>query len=301
MPTRMRQLLSGRVYEYLVGQLRARRVPVGTRINVLQIARELGVSRTTVNKAINRLIDAGWVSTDGDRQPVVVAHPSKNGALEHASFEFSNRTDTTFKMILERILRGDYGEGEVIKELPLGKELGVSPATVRRAAEWLCSAGLLERLPRRGWQVVKLEAHDLESIYRIRLLLEPLAVKRAVGRISEVVLDGLLKEHGRLIASGVKDATSGHQQFVLLDYSFHRAILDASGDRILAETLDPLIRKSMLITTFAFRPTRAVQSLKEHKAVLEALRRRDEQEACERLQAHLRSALQWNVEVWKPT
>ena len=64
---------------------------------------------------------------------------------------FANQTEQTYEVLLERVLRGDFGPGEVLKERRLAKELGVNPVTIHRAGEWLCNDGLLVRLRRRGW------------------------------------------------------------------------------------------------------------------------------------------------------
>jgi len=172
-------------------------------------------------------------------------------------FKFSSVTDATFQALLGQILRGAYKPGHVLKELPLATELGVTTTTVKRAAEWLAGAGLLTRLPRRGWQVVRLDDRDLQSVYRLRGALESLAVARAVKRLSAGTLAELRAENERLskVVPHARFGDARHQEYIEADYNFHRTLLDAAGNRILTETVDPLIRKSLLITTFTFSPT----------------------------------------------
>ena len=83
------------------------------------------------------------------------------------------------------------------------------------------------------------------------------------------------------------------------DSQFHQKLCQASGNRILAETLEPLIGKVLLITTVSFRYGRASRSFEEHKVVLEALRKRDEKDAVKAIKSHLRNAMKFNAAIWE--
>jgi DNA-binding GntR family transcriptional regulator len=293
MVTIYRQLLTDHVYQYLIGQLRTQRLPIGSHLNALAIAEELSTSRSTVSKAISRLVDDGWVRPDHNRRPVLIAYPPAQAVNPaEISFTFSNQTEQTYEALLERLLRGAYPPGETLKERRLAKELGVNPVTVHRACEWLCNDGLVERLRRRGWQVVALHSDDLREIYRLRVLLEPLAMPEAAVRIDDGILDELDHETDRLLTIG-EQATAYERRRA--DYRLHRAIYEASGNRILGETVDPLIRKALIITTVGFRYTRAVKVLEEHKQIIEALRERNAARAAKHLKDHIASAAKFNI------
>src|SRR5260370_25057428 len=117
MPAIVRESLTDKVSDYLVGMLAARKLKIGARLNTRPITDDLSVSRTTVNKAIERLMKSGWVKTNDQGRPVVAGYPPrKEAAGPNPEFDFSNQTDSTYEVILERILRGDYQPGEVVKE-----------------------------------------------------------------------------------------------------------------------------------------------------------------------------------------
>jgi DNA-binding GntR family transcriptional regulator len=288
--------LSEKVYQHLKSQLAGRELNVGDRVNARHIAAELAVSRTTVNKAIERLVSDGLVAIDAARHPVVAALPAKLRVYEAAQFEFSNQTESTYELLLERILRGDFGPGDIVKERRLAMDIGVNPATIRRAAEWLHRDGLLERLPRRGWRVTLLSPRDLIDAYELRLLLEPLAVKGAVNRITGQELDELIAQTDRMIALGEQATVYDRRE---ADHHFHKAICKASENRTLAAILLPLMRQVLLITTVGFRYGRSMRSFEEHREILVSLKARNEKEAIKRLKAHLRSAMRFNAEMWE--
>ncbi|MEX2172122.1 MAG: GntR family transcriptional regulator [Pirellulales bacterium] len=291
-----RQSLTEKIYQHMKTRLAGRQLKVGDRVNARQIAVDLDVSRSTVNKVIERLIEDGWVKTDASRHAVVVALPPRLAVHEASEFEFANQTDSTYEFLLERILHGDYGPGEVIKERRLAMEIGVNPATIRRAAEWIHKDGLLERLPRRGWRVTLLSPRDLKDAYQIRLLLEPLSLSSAIHRITDQEIEDLSQQTERLIALGELATVYDRRE---ADYQFHRVLSTASGNRILAETLEPLIRKVMLITTVGFRYGRATRSFEEHREILKAIRKRDEKAAIHQVKAHLRNAMRFNAGIWE--
>jgi DNA-binding GntR family transcriptional regulator len=291
-----RESLAEKVYQHLKTKLAGRELNVGDRVNARHIATELNVSRTTVNKAIERLVRDGLVAIDAARHPVVSSLPAKLRVYESTQFEFSNQTESTYELLLERILRGDFGPGDIVKERRLALEIGVNPATIRRAAEWLRRDGLLDRLPRRGWRVTLLSPRDLKDAYEIRLMLEPVAVAGAVNRITGPEIDELISQTERMIALGEQATVYDRRE---ADHQFHKLICMASGNRTLAEILLPLMRQVLLITTVGFRYGRSMRSFEEHREILEALNARNEKEATKRMKAHLRSAMKFNAEMWE--
>ena len=291
-----RRSLVDHVHEHLVAQLAAREIKKGDRVIAREIAELLEVSRTTVNKAVDRLIKEDLVAPDPGRHPIVVGVPAKLKVHDVEAFDFANQTDACYEALLEHVLRGEVKPGDIIKERGLAMEMQVNPATLRRAAEWLRNDGLLERLPRRGWRVCQLSGKDIRNAFEIRLVLEPIAIAQAVHQITDATLNEMHATTERLIALGENASVYDRRT---ADLDFHTAILDATGNKILAETLEPLIRKLLLITTVSFRYARAAKTFEEHLEIIAALRDRDEKTAVKRMKAHLRAARNHNQKIWE--
>ena len=99
---------------------------------------------------------------------------------EHKSISIA---DQIFEQLEHDILSGKYARGEMLSELRLSSELGVSRTPVREAIRRLEQENILEESGR-GLVVVGISREDMMDMYEIRLQVESLAVRRAASRIA---------------------------------------------------------------------------------------------------------------------
>lgn len=198
-----------------------------------------------------------------------------------------------FNTIREGILSGRYGENEELKENAIGTELGVSRTPVREALRQLELEGLVNIVPNRGAYVTGISEKDIHDIYTIRSYLEGLCARWACRCITEEQLD----EIEEVIFLSEFHAEKGHyDQVVELDSRFHKLVYAACGSKILEHELTDFhhyverIRKITLS-----RPERAGRSNAEHKAILNAIRQRDEVLAEKLAHQHIISTIE-NIE-----
>lgn len=90
-----------------------------------------------------------------------------------------------FTEIREAILSGKYEEGEELREVNIGKDLGVSRTPVREALRQLELEGLVRVIPNKGAYVTGITSKDIQDIFVIRSYLEGLAAAWACEHISE--------------------------------------------------------------------------------------------------------------------
>lgn len=178
-----------------------------------------------------------------------------------------------FNKIREGILSGTYNENEELKENTIALELGVSRTPVREALRQLELEGLVTIIPNRGAYVTGITSKDMHDIYIIRSYLEGLCVKWACENITRVQIEALEEI---LYLSNFHARRSHLDQLVDLDNKFHDMIYKASGSKILDHLLSDFhhyverVRKLTLS-----RPERAINSSKEHAAILDAIKKRD--------------------------
>lgn len=285
-----RELLEDQIYNYLCGQLSGHKISIGTHLKAGEIATDLDVSRTSVRKAIIRLVEDGCIQLNDGGRPIVVSLPKKRRQAAEPAFEYSNQTEQAYWSIFDAIFEGKLRQGQNVNGQELAAEIGVSLGTVRQALDWLCRDGLLQRLPRRGWKVVQLDAKDVVDAFKIRLLLEPEAMTRALDNLSREQLEQLIAENDQVLRHDAKMAEDERRR---VDYRFHRTLLEASGSPILLQVVDPLVRKCMLTGISLPLPTDIVPTTyNEHQEIARALLNRDIERAKQILEHHLTRSMQ---------
>jgi len=178
-----------------------------------------------------------------------------------------------FHKIREDILKGKYQQNEAMKELQISKELGVSRTPVREALRQLELEGLVTIIPNKGAVVSGINASDIADIYAIRALIEGLSAQWAAENITDDQLDELEE----IVYLSEFHFKKGHiDQLYALDTKFHEVLYEASNSKILRHVLSDFhhyvqrVRKTSLS-----EPERALKSINEHKALLEALKNKD--------------------------
>jgi DNA-binding GntR family transcriptional regulator len=192
--------------------------------------------------------------------------------------------------ILERIGAGELSPGERVIEATLAKELGISSIPVREAIRELASMKILEFAPHRGAWVRKISLRETIEALRIRAVLEPMAAQTAVPR-----LRGRCEDLRRTVQAIV--AAARCRDFVALqqhNQQFHRAIVDASGNRVLLRLWDSMafeVRTRFVVEYLtAFDP---VTLAREHEPIVEAIERGDTRKTAGLLKSHSRGLVRY--------
>lgn len=80
--------------------------------------------------------------------------------------------ERVYDAVVQAIISGEYTADTIISEKQLTEKLQVSKSPVREALVELCSQGVLQSIPRRGYKVVRLTDRNLKEILQFRVLLE---------------------------------------------------------------------------------------------------------------------------------
>jgi DNA-binding GntR family transcriptional regulator len=193
--------------------------------------------------------------------------------------------DHALQAIREELLSGRWAAGSRIRLEETAEWLGMSLGPVREALRTLASEGLAVPLPQRGFRVPDISVADLEDTYRLRMMLDPLAVKLATPRLTPERLEA--------VAEAFADLCDAYRQedWAVIDRAhrrFHFGINDAAGAPWLIRLCSMLWSNSQRYQHLSL-PLRgsAEQRAEAHLGILEACRAGDAELAAERTREHL--------------
>jgi DNA-binding GntR family transcriptional regulator len=192
-----------------------------------------------------------------------------------------------YEYVKARLLDGRFAGGTLLSENEIAQRLAVSRTPVRQAFVQLEAEGLLELYPRRGALVVPISPSEAEDVLEARLLIEQHAARRAGA--GGPALAAELREH---IAEQEASLTGDGADFAWSDRAFHRAIVEAGGNRLLTRQYDALRDRHQRIAavTIARDPSRIERFVAEHGEIADAFEAGDAERAAALLGTHLQGA-----------
>ena len=201
--------------------------------------------------------------------------------------------DQVFERLEAEILSGKYQRGEVVTELQLCAELGVSRTPVREALRRLSQEHLIEDSPR-GTVVLGVVRKDFEDMCAIRLRIEGLAVRGFIDNLSE---DSLRQLREAVEFQEFYLNKSDPDHIKAMDSRFHELIYQNCGSAILCDTLSPLHKKVQKFRRLSIEQAgRAETSVREHRAIYEAIAAKDADLAERLMNEHVGNAMQTIIE-----
>jgi DNA-binding GntR family transcriptional regulator len=194
----------------------------------------------------------------------------------------------TVEALRERILRGDYPEGEPLRQDALADELGVSRIPVREALRQLEAEGLVTFSPHRGAVVSSLSLEEIVELFELRADIECDLLDRAIPRMTKEQLDRateVLDEFEDALRAG--EAT----RWGPLNWHFHAALYAPANRNFTMNVLQKLHQHSdryfRMQVLLAHGGERANA---EHRAIAEAVCAKDIATARQRMRDHILGA-----------
>ncbi|BBK31736.1 DNA-binding GntR family transcriptional regulator [Stella humosa] len=197
----------------------------------------------------------------------------------------SSSRDGAYAALKQRILDNALPPGGQFLEQELVDLCGVSRTPVREALIRLQEEGLVAIVPRHGVRILPLALADMQEIYDVLASLEPTAVAlvaaRRPGEAELAPFDAACREMAAALARDDLEA------WARADEDYHLHLLRLCGNRRLAgmvmQCWDQAHRARMF--TLRLRP-KPSQSVEEHAAVVDAIRRGDAEGAREIYRRH---------------
>lgn len=201
----------------------------------------------------------------------------RGGAARSARHAVKSLTDRVHAQLRADVLSCLLAPGTPVYEGELARQYGVSKTPVREALNSLRQEGLVEVLPRRGYQIMPLTMKDILTLLELRAVLETGAAALAAGRASKEGLDELEQlAHASYRRGDQQSETS----FIEANTRFHKRVAELSGNErisaLVARCLDELQRVFHLGADLR---DISEEVAKDHLDLVVALRRRDPEAA----------------------
>ncbi|HEY6097297.1 MAG TPA: GntR family transcriptional regulator [Candidatus Deferrimicrobium sp.] len=181
-----------------------------------------------------------------------------------------NLSERAYFRIKKMISDYRFSPGSRLNVEQLARDLGTSRTPIWEAVRRLEQEGLAKNIPNRGVFLVELTHQTAIELYTVREVLEGMAARLAVQRISDKALEKMekqLHEQEKFVAE--EDLVAYSKS----DFDFHACIYAACGNAILREMLESIKEK---VRPFKLRITPILSELfNDHQTIVRAMRLRD--------------------------
>lgn len=201
------------------------------------------------------------------------------------------------ELIRSMIITGRIEPGARINEVSFAAQFEVSRAPLREALRRLTSEGLLEATANKGVRVKTYTVGELEELFQLRAALESLAVRLAISRNTDHIVEQLEKllsaTRMELVEEGVgEEGGPGYPR----DRDFHDALVNLVKHSQLSHFYN-ILRSQIELSrvTSGADPERASAAYAEHCELVSRIRQRDWASAERALISHLQNSLRGSV------
>lgn len=192
------------------------------------------------------------------------------------------KAEAAYVALRDAIRSGELQPGQRVTLQGLAADLQMSLTPVREALRQLAAQGLVEHRANYGTVVTEYTAESAREVYRLRLVLEPLAAELAATEATDgdlAAISAAMRALDEAVAAG-RDS-----EIAQLNSQVHSAIYAAAHSRYLVEFIDRLWHgvpfQAIVLSG------RADQSTGEHHDIYAALAAGDGELARERMHAHI--------------
>ena len=215
------------------------------------------------------------------------------------------RTDDVIDAIKAMIMSGELCPGDRLPVEPdLAAQLDVSRGSLREGVRSLIAMGVLEARQGAGTYVTSLDIrllfapmefvsdlnhHDPVEFLQVRRVLECEAASLAAARIDVRGLQAAKEWLDQARAVAESSQSTDHERILECDRGFHEVIAEASGNQALAALLAVFAGRTWRLRTLRSEiDAHAVEIVvREHQAILDALRDGDSERARVLMHVHL--------------
>lgn len=191
------------------------------------------------------------------------------------------------------IVEGTLKPGEVIRDLELAKQLGVSRTPVREALLKLADENFVEMKPNRSTKVKEIRFEEAYSLYSIIWTLEKLALVQGSKHLEKVQIEKMMT-YNKKLGQAIKNNEAVKAN--TYDSAFHDVIIHSSQNYQLIKILTGLKQNLKRIELFYFtKIDHLITSCEEHDKIIMYIIQKDESQACSMIEQNWKNGW-YNIE-----
>ena len=194
----------------------------------------------------------------------------------------------TVDAIREKILAGEYREGEPLRQDAVAAELGVSRIPVREALRQLETEGLVTFHAHSGAAVSMLSLGEIKELFELRALIEADLLRKAIPVMQDKDLERaeeILEQYEVALADGDVAAWG------VLNWQYHSALYAPADQHLTTGIVQSLHNQSDRYLRMQLALTRGeTRAKEEHRAIFNAVREGEVLQSTSFLTAHILGA-----------
>ena len=183
--------------------------------------------------------------------------------------------EETYSKIKDMMYYNELAPGQKLIYQELARRLNVSITPITQALSRLKDSNLVEYMPNRGYFVREITEKEVHDLYDARAALETWLVPDVIKNLNSQKLSEIKKSFRQY-----SPQSENHRLLIIKDAQFHLKIAELSNNRAIYRLLAGILEEICI----KYRPEymgleRIGQAVKEHREILNALKKRDPEAA----------------------
>lgn len=195
-------------------------------------------------------------------------------------------TNQAYEYLYNKIISCEYLPGQELNEKRLLEETSFGRTPLREALLMLQAENLIEIFPRKGMRITAFTEKSIDDLYQTRKLIEPTVCRKYITLYSKSRLLEFQKMFER--AEGASDVEEYR-----IDTSFHSYLISITDNNILINMYHSIMIHQMRMAVYAAMQdsSNRIGNLKQHKAIIDALLRENEEDVQDAIVLHINHSL----------
>lgn len=203
-----------------------------------------------------------------------------------------NLSNIVVDYIMEKILTGEYKQGEKISERKIAEDLKISRSPIREGIKVIQEQGILEFIPRKGNFVTIMSIEDIKEVFEIRCFLEDdiieILIKDNILNDNDFNKLSSIVDEMVYIANSDKPLNIKIYEISIKDIEFHKYMWEKSNSKRRLKILKDMYLNLQLAMAIENNVGSDLEAISiEHNLIIDAIKDRNLDLAKKHMRNHI--------------